>query len=229
MNRVRRFVTGHDREAGLSLAELLVAITIFGMMMVIVSGVFISFTKATSSAKTMDANVRQVSNGMNELTRIIRAGTNNPVQNSSTPDPAFVAAGRESLTINAFVNFTDTTERPVQVTFSIDSSRRLVEKTQQATSAGNGYWLFNGTISSRIIATAVASQSGSDPYLFTYIDGTGAAMVPDSTGALTLAQRNTIASVQVSLKVKASATSPDSGVTLQNTVGIPNLNSGVVS
>lgn len=233
MNRLRRTLVPRDyreeSDSGLSLSELLVAIMIFGFMMVIVSGLFISLSKATGNARTTDVNVRQVSNGMNEVTRIIRAGTNNPVQNAA-PNPAFSEATNESLTIYAFVNLTDTTQKPIMVRFSVDSQRRLIETTTQSTDLGSGYFDFKGAQTQRILATAVAPQSGSDPSLFTYQTAAGIVIPTQANGSLLSTQYSQVGAVQVTLKVKASATSNDTGVTLQNTVGIPNLtNTGAVS
>jgi type II secretory pathway pseudopilin PulG len=238
MRRLREALTGsvqRDREpgdAGISLAELLVTITIFGIMMAVVMGIFVSLTRATSLGQKTDGNVRQASNGMNEMSRIIRAGTNNPVQNAA-PTPAFGDASRESLTIFAFVNFTDTTQRPIRVTFSIDTKRRLLETTTQATALGSGYWSFTGatsTSATRVIATAVAPQQGADPALFTYLGADGTVIAPQASGSLLPTEWPLVAAVQVTLKVKNSSTSTDTGVTLQNTIGIPNLtNTGAVS
>lgn len=222
MTGLRRVLRAHRDDRGLSLAELLVAMMMFGIIMTVVMSLFVSTARAVSTARTTDENTRAASNGMNEIARIVRAGTANPVQGSSVPDPAFVEAGREALTVYAFVNLTNSENRPVMVRFSLNAQRALVEQTTQAVSAGNGYWRFTGATTSRVLATGVDVRAGAEPWLFTYLRSDGTSLTPDASGALTAAQRALVASVQVTLDVRGGG-SRDPGVVLQNTVGMPNL------
>jgi prepilin-type N-terminal cleavage/methylation domain-containing protein len=220
---LRDLVVAHRDDRGLSLAELLVTMTIFGIMMTVVVGLFSTYTKSVTLARTIDANVRTASNGMNEMSRIVRAGTNNPVRGSAVPEPAFSQAQREALTVYAFINLASSETRPVKVQFSIDAQRNLVETTTAAVALGGGYWAFTGAVSTRKLASAVAVPGAGELPLFTYRDADAAALPTDASGALTATQRQGVASVTVNLRIKSSSTSSDNGVTLQNTVGIPNL------
>ena len=222
MSRLRRVLALSRDDSGLSLSELLVVMMMFGIMMTVVTSLFISYTKAVGTGRSTDMDTRAASNGMNEVARIIRAGTANPVQGSAVPEPAFVDASRETLTVTAFVNLTSSANRPIKVRFWLNGQRDLVEETTQAVALANGYWRFTGAVSTRVLASDVAVRSGSDPWLFTYRKADGTVLTPNATGALDAGQRALVGSVQVTLSVRSGGAS-DPGVTLQNTVGMPNL------
>lgn len=239
VGRLRRLLA--DRQAGISLTELIVAMMVFTLVLTIVSGAFVAFSKTNAVGRATDTNVLQASNGMNELARIIRAGTVRPVSGQSTPDPAFVAASAESLTIYAYVNLAGSSSTPERVQFTVDPTTRALSETVvvgRESPVGSGYWFFDGVSSTRVLASAVApaasgaacSAQGATPSssapLFCYLDA-GGAVVPVGAGA-TASQLPQIASVSITLAIRGSATSRDTAVTLQNTVGIPNLLTGTV-
>jgi prepilin-type N-terminal cleavage/methylation domain-containing protein len=217
-----RAALAHSRESGFTLVELLIAMLVFGILLTMVVGFFSTSNKAYVENQSIGGNTRSASDGMNEISRFLRAATTNPVIGQQINSPAFVAASNESVTFYAYVNLTSATEQPVEVRFSLDSNRNLVETEWASYLISPGYWGYSTTpSSSRILANSVAPQSGSNPYLFTYLapDGTTIAI---PTGGYTTAQLATIASVQVTLTIGKSVTST-TAVTLQNTVGLPNL------
>jgi len=208
-------------DAGVTLAELLVTIMIFGIVLTVVTGTFVSLTRATTQAGTTDQNVRQASNGMNELTREIRGAVNNPVPN--LPDAAaFSIATTESMTLSTAVNQSGSATQPQLVNFALGSDRSLIETKTTAVSFQNTYWQFTGVVSKRTLTGPVSVSSASIPVLFQYFDSTGTVLTPNAQGALTAAQMGTIASVTVTLSIKSTQV-VDTGVTLANTVGLPNL------
>ena len=219
-------------ESGISLIELLVAMVLTTIVMLIAVGLFSQIMNVSQSAGSLNTNTRQAANGMNEMARIIRAGTNNPVKNQLTPSPAFVAASAESLTIYTYVNQSSSDQTPKMVRFRVVRSgtgsaatATLVEDTWAATATTDKYWTFPAAsttpASSRTLASTVAAASTSTP-LFTYLDGDGNPIAVPGTG-FTAAQLGTIASVKVVLTIQKSVANATSQVTLQNTVGIPNL------
>ena len=56
MTALRRLIARARRDEGVSLAELLVAIMVFGIVLTVVSTTFVSLTKATAQARFIDAN-----------------------------------------------------------------------------------------------------------------------------------------------------------------------------
>lgn len=243
--------TGNARrprtDDGITMAELLVAMLVFGILSTLVVGFFASTVRTMSQVQALSTNTSQASNGMNESARIIRAGTDNPVKPTAAnpapkPQPAFLQAKKESLVMYAYVNLapvaaTDELFRPIMVKLSLDSKRRLIEQRWSATAAGDGYWTFpdpdrDPPAESRILAATVAPE-GADS-LFTYTDANGARLCVATAGAQCLpaaglpeASRRLIAAVKVSLTIEdESGSGEQHRVTLENTVGVPNLGIG---
>jgi len=88
-----------------------------------------------------------------------------------------------------------------------------------------GYFAFNAVAAStRVVARKIVNNITGDPYLFTFYRGDGTqVLTPSGTSSLTLDERRQIVAVQVFMKVQADPTARAEPVTLQNTVGIPNL------
>jgi prepilin-type N-terminal cleavage/methylation domain-containing protein len=211
-------------ERGFGLVELLVSIVLLGIIGTIVSGLFISTQRTISQGQSLTGNTRQAANGMNEVARVIRAATANPVQGQSLSDPALVAATNESVTLYAYVNLASSAQLPVKIQLALDSNRRLVETQWASYVISSGYFGFNSTpVSTRIMAGTVATPPSGQPSLFTYVLPNGTVLPVPITGVLTTAQLRSIAAVQVTMTLQSSLTNRQSAVTLQNTVGMPNL------
>jgi prepilin-type N-terminal cleavage/methylation domain-containing protein len=221
-----RLTGGRDAsdERGLSLSELLVAMMLLSLLMVMVVGFFATGSKAFNSNKAVDANTKSASNAMNEISRTLRAASENPLGNNVVAS-TFVSATSTSVVFYAYVNLDSATETPVQIRFAIDSNNNLVETEWAATSSSSGLWTFPATTAapklSRIIAGPILPVSAGGPALFSYLDVNGA-VVAFSGGSIPAATARTIAAVDVSLAVgKSSATGQY--VEIDNTVGLPNL------
>jgi len=224
-----RAVGARRQDVGLSLAELLVAIMVFGIIVTIVTTTFISLTKATAQARGVDTNTRVASNGMNELARVVRAARTIPTP-GGTEATSFSLATTESMTLTTAVNGSDSlTTVPRKVTFSIASDRSLVETTVVGTALKTDFWQFVSTPSRRTLGGAVVTAPGSGTPLFTYYDFSGAVLTPDAGGALSSTQLPSIASVQISLTIDRTATRSSQAVTLQTTVSLSNLVGGAAS
>lgn len=214
-------------DSGFSLVELLVAIGLLALLVTMVAGLYISSMKTVSFSRSLTQNTAFAANAMNEASRVIRAGTANPVANQTLSDPAFVSATNEQVILYAYVNLASSAEQPVMISLSLNSSRQLVEKRWPATALQTGWSFPNPTVtppsSTRMLAATVAPNVAGDPHLFTYLLADGSVLPVPATGAFTADQRRTIASVMITLTVQASLTDSTNPVTLQNTVGIPNL------
>lgn len=214
-------------DAGFSLTELLVSIMLLGIVMTIVTSLFVSTSRTVATGTSITNNTKIASNGMNEIARMIRAGTDNPVSGNVLSDPAFVAAQNETIIIYAYVNLDSSAEMPVMVRFSVDANRRLVEDRWPATALASGNWSFpspsSAPASSRIIAETVAGRVSGQPWLFSYLTADGATLPVPATVAFTPAQLRTIAAVKVTLSIQPTQTDSKNAVTLTNAVGIPNL------
>ena len=218
MNRLRARLAAQRSDAGVTIAELLVTIMIFGIVLAVSTSTFVSLARATSSARSLDSGTRETSNGMNALAQIVRSAGDVPVAGSSDA-PAFREARADRLQLTTFVNFGDTQAKPALVTYTLDASRRLREERTAAQSSGS-FWVFpaGASSSSRLLTASLAS--GGTP-VFRYLDSDGDEL-PLNAGALTEAQRKQVSFVQVTLAVAGTGSSTSS-VTLTNTIGTPNL------
>ncbi|MCU1557991.1 MAG: hypothetical protein JWN09_1986 [Microbacteriaceae bacterium] len=209
-------------EEGITLVELIVAMFLGGIVIVLVAGMYLGMSRVVQVGNTSNNSTKAASLAMTEVSTALRFATTNPIVGNQLPDPAFVSASNESVTVNSYIDASSASPQPVQVNFSLDSSRRLIE-TRYASHLVSGNWVFYTTaIWSRILTGAVVAQSGSEPYLFTYLDSSNAVIVPGSTG-LTSTQYPTVAAVQVTVKLASASTGGASPVVLQNIVGLPNL------
>ncbi len=229
--RIRRLRRARqlNPDAGITLIELIVAMGILTVLLTIVVGTYASTVNAMGTANEVNLNSKQASNAMNEGARQIRAATSNPVSGSAANDPAVVAAGTESVTLYTYVNLQSTTSQlPAQVRLRVDpTTRQFKEDIWPGTQSMAGYWSFPSTSttpsSTRTLAGFVAPHTTGAPWTFTYMAGTTALTVPP-TGTFTLAQLNSITAIQLTLTVETNITTASQSVTLQNTVGMPNLN-----
>lgn len=208
---------------GMSLVELIVAMGIFLVLAVMIGGMLISVTKATTSARNISTDTRSAANGMNEMTRMIRAATENPLLSPAVGaypnDPAVQVADVRTVTLYAYVNLTSAAETPVMVKFWINTANQLVETKWPGTTLVNGHWTFAATsLGDRIICDNVVSGSA----IFGYLADDGSTITIPTGGIVSSTTLLSIRSVSVAFSVK-SPKSRSSAITLQNTVGMPNL------
>lgn len=215
--RFRR--TGEDRERGMTLTEVLVASVVLMIVLTASSSLYISATKSISMAGATNTNTANASNGMNELARVIRAGTSNPVVGQPLDDPAFLEAKPESVILYSYVTADPAAPKPVMTRYYLNSQRQLVEDRWVSTLVA-GYWTFpspsTAPQSTRILTTTVPPRVGTAADLFTYYS--------DVQGKVVTTTLSSIVAVKITLTVQQSLTNSSSPVTLVNLVGIPNLN-----
>lgn len=235
MGRLRAGAEEH--ESGITLAELIVAMMVFGVLSTLVIGLFVSTVRGTHIASAVSTNTAMASNGMNEVARVIRAGTTNPVSGQALDDPAFPIAGNEDLVIYAYVNLMSSEQTPVMIRYNIDSERRLVETTWAAQKLTGNKWKFpvvsgspaagvsvSGPVTSRrFLTSTLAKRVAPEAWLFTYQKADGSTLTVEPNGTLSKADIRLVASVTVSLCIQGSVLDNASRVMLVNTVGIPNL------
>jgi type II secretory pathway pseudopilin PulG len=230
LDRVRVAVTrlraSATRDEGISLVELIVGILVLGIVSALIAGLFTSTMQVVTVSSALDRNTRMASNGMNEMSRIVRAGTPYPVAGAIEPLPAFALVKNEEFTIYAYVNLANSDQKPVKVKFSVENGS-LVETTWKSTLQSNGYYTFGTSASmTRTLASSVVLPKASgSPYIFTYLDANGTPIAVPNTlqGLVGDDALRGVAAVTVTLTIQGSSTDTRSRVTLVNTVGIPNL------
>lgn len=205
----------HRDDAGISLAELLVTMMVFAILMAITSGFMVSAMRASAQARTIDESTRAATTAMTAVTRNLRAGTDNPVAGVTLPAPAFETAAGNEIVFYAYVNLASAEASPIKVRYWLDG-RALKETTTASRRSADGFFTFTGAASTRTLATSVVPG----PDLFTFVGATGADL--PLAGLATDVAKRQIAAVRVRVQVGPSATSP-AATTLVNTVGLPNL------
>lgn len=221
IGRIRSVIRGERREDGLTLIELLVAMGLFAVLLAIVGGTFYSITRATTFAAARDQNSRNASNAMNEIVRQVRAAADNPRVGASD-SPAFISAGTSALQFTTLVS-TGRDSVPQQVTFSVSAAGVLTEKIVAGSTTDNAYYTFSGAGSTSTIASSIEVPATTATPIFQYLDIGKTVLTPNAAGLLTADQVGQIAFVQVTLRFSSTASTLKNGITLQNTVGLPNL------
>jgi type II secretory pathway pseudopilin PulG len=210
-------------EDGFSLVELLVTMMIFIVLAVMIGGMLISVTKTTTQGRLIDGDTRAASNGMNELSRMIRAATENPLLNPASgvyPNEAAVqAADVRTITLYAYVNLASSAETPLKVMFWVNGKNQLIETKWLGTTLVNGHWTFSTTSTGdRILADNVVASSA----IFGFQTGDGTSINVPSGGIVSNTTLLSIRFITVSVSIK-SPLSRANPVIIQNTIGMPNL------
>jgi len=209
-----------SQDEGLSLIELLIAIMLTGLIMTLGVWMFVAGTHSVSLAQSIDGGTRQASNGMNQVARMIRAATPNPLA-SPTPGnplnaPAIIAATATSLQFYAYVNLSGA-ESPVMVAYGLNNG--ILQETQypatSTTPGANGHWDFGAAKPTRNLCNSIPTGTT----VFTYFDKTGATLLP--ANLTTDTQRAAIASIQVTITIQPTGAA--SAVTITNTIGMANV------
>jgi len=224
--RARLDRSGDDR--GLTLVELLVAMSLSLLVLTIAGSFLVASQKAAVTATSTSANTRAASVAMNEMGRMLRAATDNAVPTGDDSQFAFQYASPTSVRFFAYVNLDSTLSQPVEVQLTLDPvTRRITETTWTGTAiAGNtSYFAFPLASGATLAATPttkrtlVSSTVGS--VAFGLKDATGAVL--NATGApVAAADLADIRSVDLSVTVGSSDTDPNA-VTLSSTVSMPNI------
>ena len=213
-------------DAGIGLPELLVTMLLLGIVGSLVLALVTTTSGALSRERAATDSSTRAAVAMNELTRVIRAGTENPVDGQTLPDPVFTALGGEDVVLHAAIDTDATHPQPVLVRFTVTPQRELVETRWTATETvldERSFWSFpaGGTPTVRVLARDVVSPGAGRP-LFTFLRRDGTAILP-LPAAPTAIELREVAAVAVNLTIQADPTGRARPVTLQNAVGIPNL------
>lgn len=212
------------REDGVSLAELLVAISVSLIIVVAVGGFFLASIKAGRTGATSDGNTRQSQNVMSTFTRYVHAATLLP-KADGTYLPSFQLATPTDVRFYAYVNLSTglATDKPVLVEFKVDpTSKLLVQYQWDPSSVTNGYYTFPDPGASAPTRTTtlggpIASPTSDATTLFSYLDANGAAIAAPSS------KLGTIRAVTVNLELGSATANAPGNTHVQNTLYLFNI------
>jgi len=220
MRQVLSRLRAEDR--GITLAELLVAMALSLIIVATAAGFLGASQKAQGSVNRIDQNTRVSSNVLNEMSRMFRGATENPVVNA-TSTPAFIVATPTLVRFSAFVNLSSSETKPVMVQFEVTGGQ-LVETQWPATAVtgSDGYWTFPSYPSApsmrRVLAPAVASSTATP---FTYLPNDPAAPALETVGDPSTL--DDVRYVDVELEVGSTTVGAYSNVLTSTTIGLPNV------
>jgi len=213
------------RDGGVSLPELIVTMMLISVLSLVVLGLVSSISRTFTRDRSATDSTNIAAVGMNEITRVIRSGTEIPMTGGRRP--VFIAAGAEFLEMHAFLDTSAADPQPVKVRFEVSGSRDLTEHRWFANAASEPNWTFVGTATSpstsRVIARKISPVAAAPVFqYYDSLDRDAVALVIPGSG-FTATQLASIVRVEVTLSVQADLTARAEPVVLTNTVGIPNL------
>jgi hypothetical protein len=220
MSRLQRRLRAED--SGIGMVELLVSMMLSAILLALVGTMFVNVAHATIDANRTREGSTSAANIANALSKVVRSSVRNAVSGQANPDPGVLAGTPDSITVYSLVDADSAAPAPVKVRFRV-SGGELIEERWSAT-AGGGYWTFGSAAAetSRILGGTVVAPTGSEEPLFVYLDAAGA-QIPAADSGLTAAQRETVAAVKVSVRVRPASAADAKTVVLQNTIGLPNI------
>ncbi|MBX3088727.1 MAG: prepilin-type N-terminal cleavage/methylation domain-containing protein [Cryobacterium sp.] len=210
-------------ESGLTLVEVLVSMVVLGVVMALAAGVFMNAGQAANIGKSVNISTKAASLGLNELARAIRFAASNPVSGQPIDDPALVVAKDDLVTVISYLDVDPASPQPIKIAFTIDSQRRLIEVRYDSYEISKGFWGFKSTpASTQILTGALVPPDSGEAELFTYLDSDNNPLTVPASG-LTLSQRQSVAAVKVSIKLKSDDATSGTPVKFESIIGIPNL------
>lgn len=217
----------------MSLIELLVTMLLLGMILLMASNMYISVARTTSSTQAVNEGTRVAANAMNEVNRVVRFAINNPVS-GTTPQPAFSTAKTTEMVLFSLVDvdgLSSVTARPLKPTmakFSLEADGNVYERRWNPNPSGQ-FWNFgtvpplNSTATTSRVLGGKFLATGTGTALFRYYTSDGTELVPTGTSSLSLADRQKIATVVVTMNAVPLVGPGDHPVIVTNKIGMLNL------
>lgn len=223
----------------MSLVELLVSMMVFAVLSTLLVGLVSTVSRAFTLDRAATDSTRIAATAMNELSRVVRSGTQIPIVNSQDLAPVFLVAAPKSFAIRTYVNADSSNPMPTVVRFEVTSAGELVEQRWKASPAsGPHFWTFAGLpaapfqvssaywtnpASTRILARGISPLAVAGVSTFRYCTESGEELVPAAAGLNSSTEIPLVSSVAVRLSVQADVTGRADPAVLLNYIGIPNL------
>lgn len=216
------------RQEGLSLVELMVAMTIAAVLLSGLTAFFIGSIRAAGRVDTQTTDQGNARIAMSVLSRDIRAAVS---PRPSVRDPIFEVALPNEAHFYAAVG---DGQRPIFVRMYIDADSRLVEDATPPASGtldgANLTWDPDNDAEIRYIASFVVNDAAEPLFRYYRVDaGQLIEMVPDTANptGLTLVQRQQIAAVELNVAIGSDPSQRTSRFLIRNVVRLPNALSSI--
>jgi len=216
------------RDRGFTLIELLVAISLFAIVSTLVTMLVVAVSQTFSREESEQDSSRTAALGMQQVTRIIRAGVEVPRTSVWQALPAFESARADSLILNTYLDTETTTNGPTRIQLAVSAAGELIETRWTAQRTG-GDWVYRTTPArTHVVVRDVAPRGtalaqGVSPAMFAYLRADGSEIAIPTSGTMAEAQRREIVAVRVSLVVQTASGGDAAPTQLVSTVALPSL------
>jgi type II secretory pathway pseudopilin PulG len=207
-------------ERGITLVELLVAMALTAIVATLVVSIVATASRTLSSQALATTNSETAALAMRELTRVLRSGAPIRLTGSTATTPIVSAAGTASLTVTSYVDSVVDPSVPVRVLFAVTDGT-LTEQRFTVTPVGDAFTIATTGGATRTLARGLTTTAA-EP-LFTYYDAAGVIIPIPTGGTLPETDLPRIAAVRITVRVQRDDSQRASSVTIDNTVGLPNL------
>ncbi|MBT0995204.1 prepilin-type N-terminal cleavage/methylation domain-containing protein [Cellulomonas sp. DKR-3] len=233
----------HRDERGTSLAELLIGMTIFTILMAAVTTLAIGYQRVNAESVARQDQVDVARTASERLTKVVRTVVKpsqliSCVTATCSDIDAFVSASSTSMKFYANLDNAGNVVGPRQVTYVVQptgpGTARLVERVQRpdsSTPGTNGYTYCDALAagasaacrSRMTTATLVEGVRTDGPApLFAYYDNEGDLMSTGAGGSLTSAQIDQVLSIELTLRVRADDARSTGATTYIQRILLPN-------
>lgn len=207
-----------EEDDGITVLEVFIVMLLSSIILAMSVSFFAQVSHTTTQATDRRANAAQASNAMNAITSLVRAAKSIEPPLASTTQPAIISASAERLEFYSNTSSDPLDPQPVRVLIMINSSRELIiqQWATWQTSSASSIRTFEGYLSPS------PDLGAGGRYLFTYLNAAGDP-ITTGTGALSSSQRDQIVRIQVTVFFKATTSTVIDEISMQSTVGLPNL------
>ncbi|WBU37649.1 hypothetical protein [Homoserinibacter sp. YIM 151385] len=228
MSRLRRVLEG-ERDAGISIAELVVTMMVSMILLAMVGSFFIQTAQVTSASNQTRVTIGDVTNMQNELTGRVRVASETTLTGAVTAGVTTAEARR--LVFYAWSDTDAIDMRMSRVTVTVSASNIVTVQTCKGTSSG-GIWSYPCTNAADVTTRTfddlpLVNPSGSEKRLFTYWNRCGA-QLGNASGTVASADLAKIQRIDVSVKAKTIGTPDRSALYLTSPLYLANIKSQVV-
>lgn len=219
-----------DGERGLTLIELLVAISLLAIATTLITTLVVTLAQNFSRQEVQQDNSRTTAVAMQQVGRVVRGATPMLHENGWQQLPAVSDARADRLRLSTYVDSESVATGPTEVELRLDAAAGDLIETRWASQRSSGVWVFDATPSRTrtilrdVLPAGAALASGETlEGLFQYVAADGRVLSIPAGGQLTAVQRSEVAAVRVLLAVQTAPGSRASAAVLRTTFSMPSV------
>jgi len=206
-----------DDDRGFTLVELLVTMSIFSVVMALLTGSAIFLQRSINETDQRFDDLAQARVTMDATSKWLRSAITVERAGSTIDTQPFTEARRSRVDFIANVRVGGASSAPRRVVLEVVNGNQLREQVWRGTINAAGEWSQTGSPITRILARGLT-----DTRLFTYFDADGTDLTPSTDTAMPEAAREQIRRVGIAISVRQA---PNVGVPasqLTTRVTLPN-------